>query len=111
MTDHKTLLATASAHELELGACLKAWACERNGGHSVLMSYWYKDKSYWAKAVLVDKDGKFEVEMIAAHLNEKLGAGEATVKGMRSGFNARLKKSGRTLDGALAYAQTGNEVH
>ncbi|MAG64950.1 MAG: hypothetical protein CMK74_03630 [Pseudomonadales bacterium] len=111
MTDHKALLATASAHEQELGTCLKAWACERNGGHSVLMSYWYKDKTYRAKAVLVDTDGRYEVEMIAAHLNEKLGAGEATVKGMRSGFNSYLVKAGRSLDSVLAHAQTGSEVH
>ncbi len=111
MTDHKQLLAAASEHEQNLGTCLKAWACEKNGGHRVLMSYWYKDKSYRAKALFVDEAGVFELEMIATHLNQNLGAGEETIKSMRSGFNARLKKSGRSLGGALATVQAGSEIH
>jgi hypothetical protein len=111
MNDHKTLLAAASKHEEELGACVKAWACELNGGHRVLVSYWYAKKNYSAKALVVDTAGSLEIEMIAAHLNERLGAGKETVKGMRAGFNARLKKSGRSLDSALVHVQAGKDIH
>lgn len=80
---------------------MRGWTVEVQHGKSVLMSYWFnKNKDVSAQAVFIDDSGDSQLDMIAAHLNERVGAGPLLIQRLQNLHSDIAKNAGSQKTGA-----------
>lgn len=100
MVSYTETLASARAHDLTIAKRLRGWVVETHQGKSVLMSYWYNNnKLVSAHAVFIDEGGDAQLDLVAAHLNDRIGAGPLLIQSLQRLHqdSARTAGSKKTL--------------
>lgn len=102
MTSYTEILAKAREHDLTVAKRMRGWAVEVHNDKAVLVSYWYnKNRDVSAHALYVDGTGDAQLELIAAHLNECIGAGALTIEA----FQTLHRKNAKTAEGRKVAAE------
>jgi len=95
LVSYTEILATARAHDSTIAKRMRGWAVEVHHDKPVLISYWFnKNKDVSAQAIFIDDSGEAQLDMIAAHLNERVGAGPLLIQSLQKLHGGTAKNVG-----------------